>query len=235
MKPLRYEIIVSVFSAVRVGTICVFAALVLPFIHLVAESPPPQIVLDLDRNGSLRWSNSVPPNYSVQWSSSVTGPWTNFQSLTSLDAVFSTSKVVEVKVPAYFRVKAESPTNSLEGVYLYRGYDAGTNLIVLGWFSLFPHPTRSDIHVGTRHLGYVGPFPVGDVHNMIGPQLGEHAIVAAFDETFVANLSVDIGNSIVALRGSWENGKLVGTWSWTYFSEVRTNGFFSAELIGRCP
>jgi hypothetical protein len=120
-------------------------------------------------------------------------------------------------------------------VYLYRGYDAGTNLIVLGSLSLVRDQTRSDLYIGTRYLGYVGPFPVGDVHDMIGPQLGENDIYASFDPNFVANLSVDIGNSIVALRGSWENGKLVGTWSWTFFAEVRTNGFFSAEPIGRCP
>ncbi len=134
------------------------------------------VITSFHTNGNLTWTNSVSnAAYSVQWASTVTGPWTNFQALTKLDYVQSTGATVTVKVPMFYRVATTEPADqNPEGIYLYRGFDAEGGLLNVGWLSLvrktavFTNGCKDN-----WSMGYAGSQPSADFRQKFGIQFGE--------------------------------------------------------------
>lgn len=206
----------------------------IPIALLVASASAADLVItSFDRNGALTWTNAVSNAvYQVQWAGSVTGPWTNFQSLAALDAIRATNHLTTVGVPMFYRVVADQESASRKGgLYRYTGYDPQGVLQIVGWWKVIPDTNRSLGYViGQWEHGYAGECLAG----RIGDQLGAGELAGLFEGDSVhVNLNRWSADDNVNLRGTGADGRYTGTWHWITFVGVPiTNGTFLLEKVG---
>jgi len=96
------------------------------------------VITSLSGNGQMTWTNSVTnASYRVEWASSLTGPWKQFNALTNLDSIRATNTTVTVAVPMFYRVVwTDPPAPQPVGDWEFNGYSSTGSLIVTGLVSM---------------------------------------------------------------------------------------------------
>ena len=194
------------------------------------------VITSLERNGTLTWTNSVSNAvYQVQWANSVTGGWSNFQSLAALDTVQSTAKVVSVKVPTFYRVAAsEPPTWKPDGLYRYTAFDTNGNLLVVGWWEVkSPTNTVFGNIAGQWVMGYAGRL--GGGYQDTGPQLGRGELQGKISvDRILVGLNPNVSDDDVGIFGDFAGTSYTGEWRWSSYGGLKL-GEFTLEKVNGVP
>jgi len=200
---------------------------------LVTSAVVPQVVIEsLDRNGNLTWTNSVSnATYRVEWTSSPTGVWQDFNALTNLLSLHATSTVVTVQVPMLYRVVwTDAPPPDPAGQWRYSAYDlAGNTLYATGrislWWTNVAWMTNKTIW-GNWEFENVGKVPVA-VHPFGHGQLGAWGYTGG---DFLTLMTADAFDDNLYLYGSLSGNTYRGDWEWIGWG-VLGRGKFAAEKI----
>lgn len=211
------------------------------------------LIDSIDRNGNLTWTNTVSNAvYQVQWASAVTGPWTNFQALASLDTISPTGSVTTVAVPVFFRVAAAQPEPTVrpDGVYRYTAFDTNGSLLVVGWWEINSSPPAASGTIlirGTWTMGYTGamvynrttgstrPSVVGGSCNYdekTGPQVGVGDLAGSIHKNRLSvGINPNISDGNVGVYGEFDGNKFTGHWLYEGFAGLPLFGTFTLEKV----
>lgn len=193
-----------------------------------------QVVIEsLDRTGALTWTNSISnATYRVEWASSPTGAWQNFDSLTNLLSIHAMTNVVTSQVPMLYRVVwTDAPPVDPIGRWQYWAYDTNggtlcsTGLITLWWTNLFGIPDKVmwgkyEFHAPAGLPTQAHPSGQGTIvcYGYPGGSRLRLNTIDAVDN----NLYIDGSLSWDTFRGEWE---------WDGFAFILGSGVFQAQRI----
>lgn len=104
------------------------------------------------------------------------------------------------------------------GRYDYAARDSADALVVVGTIVL--RNNDSTALTGTWDLRKVGP--AGEV----GPQTGLGTLAGSTAGGVLINLNPGIADDNVMLSGTFDKGKITGTWQWVTFAGVTAEGSF---------
>jgi len=195
----------------------------------VAVSAADVTITSLDCHGQLTWTNTVRnATYRVEWASSATGPWQQFEALTNLSRVQASNTTVTVTVPMFYRVVW---TDALPqpGRFAYQGFNPEGILLVTGQLHL---EWVTNVVSGTWAFDYVGPGSPETAGRDIGPQIGQGELEGHWDGSRLSiNLNRGWADNNVFLDGVYDGTIFQGRWGWSTFGGERTNGTFVAHRI----
>ena len=195
----------------------------------IAVSAADVTITSLDCHGQLTWTNTVSnATYRVEWASSATGPWQQFEALTNLSRVQASNTTVTVTVPMFYRVVwTDAPPQP--GRFVYQGFNPEGILLVTGQLHL---EWVTNLVIGTWAFDYVGPGSPETAGREIGPQIGQGELEGYWDGSrFLINLNKGWADNNVFLDGVYDGTIFQGRWGWSTFGGERTNGTFVAHRI----
>jgi hypothetical protein len=197
----------------------------------VASALMAQVVItSLDRSGTLTWTNSLAnATYRVEWASSVTGAWQNFNALTNLLSIKATSNIVSVQVPMFYRVVwTDPPAPQPLGNYNYTAYDPAGSLLATGRFSLlWTNKPGPGMLQGTWSFERVPSYQGTMFH-----QDGSGQLLFGWIDGFSMSLeTADSFDNNTYLRGELYGNQFAGTWEWGGFGGCDSGGDFVAQKL----
>ncbi len=136
-------------------------------------------------------------------------------------AIVVSSLVLALLLSCEQNVSETSLTPVPEGAYRYTAYNEKGTLAVKGWLTI----EFDDLH---QLHGEWHSVEVGDASRM-GPQVGDGRLVGSIEDGQIwIELNPEYRDNNVSLTGSLSRSGLKGTWTWSTFVGVTSQGRFEA-------